>query len=125
MPVVAHVGGRVDTVIDANPATQAAEMATGIQFAPVTAAGPEHAIARAARLWRQPKTWARMQRNGMRGDYGWDGLAAGYRTFRRYGRLRPAGCRACFPPFDDGATRPDRASGRPFEPFRKVAAMQP
>ena len=88
VPVVAHVGGLVDTVIDANPAAQAAEVATGIQFAPVTAAGLEHAIARTARLWQQPKVWARMQRNGMRGDYGWDGPAAEYaalyRTLQRH-----------------------------------------
>ena len=83
VPVVAHVGGLVDTVIDANPAAQAAEVATGVQFAPVTAAGLEHAIARTARLWRQPKAWARMQRNGMRGDYGWDGPAAEYAALYR------------------------------------------
>ena len=62
MSVVAHVGGLVDTVIDANPAAHAAEVATAIQFAPVTAAGLEPAIARTARLWQQPKAWARMQR---------------------------------------------------------------
>ena len=88
MLVVSHVGGLVDTVIDANPAAQAAEVATGIQFAPVTAAGLEHAIARTARLWKQPKHWVRMQRSAMRGDYGWAGPAAGYaasyRTLRRH-----------------------------------------
>ena len=88
VPVVAHVGGLVDTVIDANPAAQAAEVATGIQFAPVTAAGLEHALARTARLWRQPKDWARMQRNAMRGDYGWTRPAAEYaalyRSLRRH-----------------------------------------
>ena len=83
VPVVAHVGGLVDTVIDANPAAQAAEVATGIQFAPVTTAGLEHAIARTARLWRQPKAWARMQRNAMRGDYGWAGPAAEYAALYR------------------------------------------
>lgn len=41
LPVVAHVGGLVNTVIDADPAAQAAEVATGAQFAPVTAAGLE------------------------------------------------------------------------------------
>ena len=88
VPVVAHVGGLVDTVIDANPAAQAAEVATGIQFAPVTTAGLEHAIARTVRLWQEPKAWARMQRNGMRGNYGWDvpaaEYAALYRTLRRH-----------------------------------------
>ena len=83
VPVVSHVGGLADTVIDANPAAQAAEVATGLQFAPVTAAGLEHAIVRAARLWRQPKAWARMQRNAMRGDYGWSGPAAEYAALYR------------------------------------------
>lgn len=83
VPIVSHVGGLVDTVIDANPAAQAAEVATGIQFAPVTATGLEHAIARTARLWPQPKAWVRMQRNAMRGDYGWSGPAAEYARLYR------------------------------------------
>ena len=83
VPVVARVGGLADTVIDANPAALAAEAATGIQFAPVTTAGLEHAIARTARLWRQPKAWTRMQRNAMRGDYGWSGPAAEYAALYR------------------------------------------
>lgn len=83
MPVVAHVGGLVDTVIDANPAAQAAEVATGIQFAPVTLAGLEHAIARTIRLWQQPRKWARMQRNAMRADFGWARSAAEYAALYR------------------------------------------
>lgn len=83
VPVVAHVGGLVDTVIDANPAAQVAEVATGLQFAPVTTAGLEHAVARTARLWQQPKAWARTQRNAMRGDYGWDKPAAEYAALYR------------------------------------------
>ncbi len=83
LPVVAHVGGLVDTVIDANAAAQAAEVATGVQFAPVTLAGLENAIARTARLWQQPKDWARMQRNAMRADFGWTRPAAEYAALYR------------------------------------------
>ncbi len=37
LPVVARVGGLVDTIIDANEMALAARCATGIQFAPVDA----------------------------------------------------------------------------------------
>ncbi|MBC7800092.1 MAG: glycogen synthase GlgA, partial [Gemmatimonadaceae bacterium] len=73
VPVVARVGGLADTVIDANAAALAAGVATGVQFAPVSVPGLEAAISRTARLWQQPKTWARLQRNAMRADVGWDG----------------------------------------------------
>jgi len=87
LPVVAHVGGLVDTVIDANPAALGAEVATGVQFAPVTAAGLDHAIARTARLWQQPKLWTRTQRNAMRADFGWSRSAAEYaKLYRSLGR---------------------------------------
>ena len=83
LPVVSRVGGLVDTVIDANPAAQAAEVATGVQFSPVTQAGLESAIARTARLWQHPKAWARMQRNAMRAEVGWDRPAAEYAALYR------------------------------------------
>lgn len=86
VPVVAHVGGLVDTVIDANPAAQAAGVATGVQFAPVTQAGLEAAVSRTIRLWRQPKAWARMQRNAMRSEVGWDRPAAEYVALYREAR---------------------------------------
>ena len=82
LPVVAHVGGLVDTVIDANPAALAAEAATGVQFAP-TLAGLEAAIARTARLWGQPKIWSRMQRNAMRSEVGWERPAGEYAALYR------------------------------------------
>ncbi len=83
LPVVARVGGLVDTVIDANPAALAAEVATGVQFAPVTQAGLEQAIARTARLWRTPRAWAGMQRNAMQAEVGWNRPAAEYAALYR------------------------------------------
>ncbi len=55
LPVVARTGGLADTVIDANEAAIAAGCATGVQFAPVTAAALDQAIGRACDLFGQPK----------------------------------------------------------------------
>jgi starch synthase len=71
VPVVAHVGGLADTVIDANEMALAAGVATGFQFAPTTEPMLVGAIGRAARLWRNKTAWRRIQENAMRTDVGW------------------------------------------------------
>ncbi len=78
IPVVARVGGLSDTVIDANDAGLAAGVATGIQFTPVDQAGLNGALTRLLRLWKDPKAWAQVQRNGMRTEAGWSGPAQDY-----------------------------------------------
>ncbi len=83
VPVVARVGGLADTVIDASPMALAAGVATGVQFAPVTAEMLEAAIRRAAALRRQPQTWQRMQRNGMATDVSWRDPARRYAALYR------------------------------------------
>ncbi len=81
VPVVARVGGLADSVIDANMMALAAGVATGIQFAPVTAGALRLAILRAKVLWQQPEVWRRLQMNGMATDVSWR-LAA-----RQYAKL--------------------------------------
>jgi starch synthase len=71
VPVVARVGGLADTVIDASPMAVAAGAATGVQFAPVNVPMLEHAIRRAASLYRDRPTWRRLQANGMAMDVSW------------------------------------------------------
>jgi starch synthase len=83
IPVVARVGGLADTVIDANPMALAAGVATGIQFAPVTTDMLRAAIQRTASLYRDPKTWQRMQANGMATDVSWTGPARAYAVLYR------------------------------------------
>jgi starch synthase len=78
VPVVARVGGLADTVIDASPMALAAGAATGVQFAPVNAPMLEHAIRRAAALFRDKPTWKRLQANGMATDVSWTGPARLY-----------------------------------------------
>ena len=88
VPVVARVGGLADTVIDASPMALNAGVATGVQFAPVTAEMLRAAIQRTAALYRQPEIWQRMQRNGMGTDVSWHHPARQYA--RIYQDLLPA-----------------------------------
>lgn len=83
VPVVSRVGGLADTVIDANPAGIAANVATGVQFNPGTAHGLRTAILRTAALWKQRDVWSRMQLRGMRSDVGWGEAAVEYAAVYR------------------------------------------
>ena len=83
VPVVSRVGGLADTVIDANEAAVEAEVATGIQFSPVTAASLEAALGRAIALHGNTASWQAMQRAGMRTDLSWSRRAASYAALFR------------------------------------------
>ncbi len=78
IPVVAHVGGLADTVIDANAAALQAGVATGICFYPVTREALAAALRRTLTLFGEPKTWRKMQANGMSADFSWDQPARHY-----------------------------------------------
>ena len=78
VPVVARVGGLADTVIDASPVALASGVATGVQFAPVSADMLAAAIRRTATLYRQPAAWQRLQANGMATDVSWRDPARRY-----------------------------------------------
>ncbi len=83
VPVVARVGGLADTVIDANAAAMARGVATGIQFAPVTAVALTAAIERTAALHADRAAWRAIQRNGMAADVSWAGPARQYAALFR------------------------------------------
>ena len=83
VPVVARVGGLADTVIDASPMALNAGVATGVQFAPVTAEMLRAAIQRTTALYRQPRVWQQMQRNGMATDVSWHHPARQYASLFR------------------------------------------
>jgi starch synthase len=78
LPVVSRVGGLADTVIDANTAAMMADVGTGIVFGPPEQAALEAGLQRTATLWAEPKAWARVQRNGMAADVGWERSARAY-----------------------------------------------
>ena len=83
VPVVARVGGLADTVIDANDAALKAGVATGLQFADISAEGLLDAVRKTVQLHHQRAVWVRMQRAGMRGDVGWTSSAAEYAALYR------------------------------------------
>jgi starch synthase len=85
VPVVARVGGLADTVVDL---AAGAAAATGIQFSPVTEEALAGALRRAAKLWDDRPTWARLQQNGMAVDVSWSQSAARYAQL--YAELLPA-----------------------------------
>lgn len=83
VPVVSRVGGLADTVIDANEAAVEAQVATGLQFAPVTVPTLEAALGRAAALFADRATWAAIQRAGMAADLSWTRRAERYAALFR------------------------------------------
>ncbi len=83
IPIVARVGGLADTVIDANEAALDDGVATGIQFAPVTAEALGFALARAAALRADPAAWARLCRRAMTRNVSWERPARHYDALYR------------------------------------------
>jgi starch synthase len=83
LPVVAHVGGLCDTVIDANEMALTNGIGTGFHFAPVQTEMLAAAILRALSVWRQPQIWRRLQRNAMQTDVSWRHPAARYAALYR------------------------------------------
>ena len=91
LPVVAHVGGLSDTVIDAN------EMALAPVSPPVSISPRSGRICssgrsgRALSVWREPELWRRLQRNAMQTEVGWRRPARRYASlYRELVALRPS-----------------------------------
>jgi starch synthase len=82
-PIVSHVGGLADTVIDANEAAAAAGVATGIQFSPTSDEALSYALGRAFELFHDRTTMRRLRLNGMRADVSWRGPARRYAALYR------------------------------------------
>ena len=83
LPVVTRVGGLADTVIDANEAALAAEVATGFQMPAADTVSLDLALERVAAVWQDREAWARMQRNAMKAEVGWGRSAARYAALYR------------------------------------------
>ena len=74
-PVVAPVGGLVDSVTDASDDP---EHGTGFVMRECSPAALAEALERALALWRQPAQWRRLQANGMARHFGWEDSALEY-----------------------------------------------
>jgi starch synthase len=80
---VSRVGGLADTVIDASAAALTDGVATGFQFAPLTAGAVRMVLSRAFDLFAQPTTWQRVQRRAMTRNVGWQLPAERYAALYR------------------------------------------
>jgi len=74
-PIVAPVGGLLDSVTDA---TAHPQHGTGFVMPSCDAAGLQDALARALAAWKQPQQWRRIQANGMAREFGWEDSARQY-----------------------------------------------
>jgi starch synthase len=77
VPVVRATGGLDDTIQEFDPKTN---QGTGFKF--VNYDGPSflQAVREALQVFRQPKVWQQLQKNGMAKDFSWKASAAAYVT---------------------------------------------
>jgi starch synthase len=83
LPLVAHVGGLVDSVVDANEMAIAAGQGTGFHFAPVNTEMLQATILRVTRIWRDQALWRRLQANALATDVSWSRSAGRYAALLR------------------------------------------
>jgi starch synthase len=118
LPVVAHVGGLCDTVIDANEMAMASGIGTGFHFSPVATEMLTAAILRALSVWRQPELWRRLQCNAMQTEVSWRRPAARYAAlFRELAQTTET---------HDGSARSNRGTARTGKwPLRPASPRWP
>jgi starch synthase len=75
VPIVRAVGGLVDSV---RPYNAKNGQGTGFLFSDYSPAALRDAILRALAGFQQPRSWKRLQINGMKRDFSWDRSAAEY-----------------------------------------------
>ncbi len=78
LPLVHHVGGLADTVVDATLESLEDDQATGLAFHRFEAASFCAALRRAQLLWRRPAQWAQVQQRAMAQRFDWDLAAKAY-----------------------------------------------
>lgn len=83
VPVVRHVGGLADTVVDASEAALQDGQATGFAFGPATSEALAGALLRAVAVYRQPALWTRLMQCGMAQNFSWAAAASQYMALYR------------------------------------------
>ena len=78
IPITSRVGGLMDTVIGATPATQSVGAATGVTFNPVNPHMLWAAIDRTFSLYANAPTWSQMVATAITQDFGWTAPARDY-----------------------------------------------
>jgi starch synthase len=83
VPVVRHVGGLADTVVDATEAALQGDTATGFTFGPATPAALAHALVRALNAYRDSAQWRQLMLRGMAQNFSWAAAAGQYMALYR------------------------------------------
>jgi starch synthase len=78
LPLVHHVGGLADTVVDVTLESLEDDKATGFAFYRFEAGAIEAALRRAHLLWSRPAQWAQVQQRAMAQRFDWDRAAQAY-----------------------------------------------
>lgn len=78
LPLVHHVGGLADTVVDATLESLEGDQATGLAFHRFDASAFDAALRRAHLLWSRPAQWAQVQQRAMAQRFDWDRAAQAY-----------------------------------------------
>ncbi len=78
LPIVTHVGGLADTVIDASKKNIDNGTANGFVFKELTAESLLSTIKRAMAVYQKPKIWRQLQINAMSSDFSWKTSAEHY-----------------------------------------------
>ena len=78
LPVVRHVGGLADTVVDATDAAVAADRATGFSFDAATPAALDLALQRTTAAYADPARWRQLMLRAMAQDFSWAEAAQQY-----------------------------------------------
>jgi starch synthase len=90
LPIVRHVGGLTDTIVDATQWTVRAGSATGFAFREASAAAMLDCLDRALAFYAQKVPWRKMQRRAMSREFGWNESARRYLALYRKLAPRPA-----------------------------------
>lgn len=85
LPLVRHVGGLADTVVDSTLEDIADNTATGFVFNDFDVNDLRRAMRRAFALWSKQKEWKAVRKNAMQQDFGWEASARSY--YHLYERL--------------------------------------
>lgn len=88
IPVTSRVGGLMDTVIGATPATMAQSVATGVTFHPVVPHMLWAAIDQTLSLYQDKDRWAQMIQTAINQDFGWAAPAQDYLALYQAGSVQ-------------------------------------
>ena len=93
VPIVSHVGGLRETVVDTVPHSLADGTATGFVFDEQTVSGLVGAVDRALEAYRTQRLWHAVQCSGMKVDFSWARSARKYeQIYAALAAPRPVAC---------------------------------